>query len=249
MTATGRIMGVDLSKALPAVLVAAGLGLGGWYIGQGLEGFRKADRVLTIKGLAEQDINSDFAVWTLSFRRAAQTYEEARRDLTVDREAVVKFLVAQGFTEKEIERRPLQITDLQAREYGQTQVAFRYTGLGAVTVRSDRVDAVAKAANGIDPLIAQGVQMSQDGPGAGAPRYLLRGFNDAKPALLAQAIGNAREQAEKFAKDAGTRLGQLRRANQGAIQILDDDGSEGFSSGQTIRKRLRVVSTFEYSFD
>ena len=238
-----------ITRILPAVLVAAGLALGGWFVGQGLEGFRKADRVLTIKGLAEQDIVSDYAVWTLSFRRPGQSYEDVRRALTDDREAVVQFLLSQGFGEAEIERRPLQITDLQAREYGQTSVAFRYTGVGAVTVRSERVHAVAKAANGIDPLIALGVQMSQDESSGGGPRYLLRGFNEAKPALLEQAIGNARDQAQKFALDAGTKLGPLRRANQGTIQILDDDGGDGFSTGRSIRKRLRVVSTFEYTLD
>ena len=238
-----------ISRILPAVLVAVGVTLGGWFIGQGLQGFRQADRVLTIKGLAEQDIVSDYAVWTLSFRRAAQSYDEVRQALAADREAVVQFLISQGFSETEIERRPLQITDLQAREYGQTSVTFRYTGVGSVTVRSDRVHTVAQAANAIDPLISLGVQMSQDERSGVGPRYLLRGFNDIKPALLAQAIGNAREQALKFAADAGTKLGPLRRANQGTIQILDDDGGDGFSSGGSIRKRLRVVSTFEYALD
>ena len=83
----------------------------------------------------------------------------------------------------------------------------------------------------------------------GSPRYLLRGFNDIKPILLEQAVINAAEQAQKFAADAAARLGDLRRANQGTIQILDDDGGDGYSSAQTIGKRLRVVSTFEYSLD
>jgi hypothetical protein len=105
---------------------------------------------------------------------------------------------------------------------------------------------VAKVSNAIDPLITAGVPLSQEGPYSGPPRYFLRGFNDVKPELLEKAVANAREQAEKFAADAGADLGQLRRANQGTIQILDDDGSDGYSSGLTIGKRLRVVSTFEY---
>ena len=234
------------NKIVPAVILAAGIGFGGWYVGQGLEGFRQAERFITIKGLAEQDVKSDFAIWTLSFRRAGGQYQEVRQALSQDREAVVAFLQSQGFKPDEIERRPLQITDLMAREYGQQQVALRYTGQGSVTVRSSRVDQVAKSANSIDPLIKEGVQMSQEGPMGGAPRYLLRGFNEIKPKLLAAAVNNAKEQAQKFAADAGASLGPLRRANQGAIRILDDDGSEGYSSGQTIGKRLRVVSTFEY---
>lgn len=230
-------------------MIAVGVAVAGWSVGEGLKSFRQADRFLTIKGLAEQDVKSDFAIWTLSFRRAASSYDEVRRQLTDDREAVVMFLLSQGFTESDIERKPLQITDLLARDFGQQDVTFRYTGQGSVTVRSMDVDAVAKAASSIDPLIQLGVQMSQEGQMGGAPRYLLRGFNDIKPILLEQAVRNAAEQAQKFAADAGARLGELNRANQGTIQILDDDGGDGYSSGQTIGKRLRVVSTFVYSLD
>ncbi len=236
-------------KIVPAVVVAVGLAIAGWSVGQGLQSFRDADRYITIKGLAEQDVTSDFAIWTLSFRRAAANYDEVREKLTRDREAVVTFLLDEGFDPADIERRPLQINDLLAREYGQENVAFRYTGSAAVTLRSDQVQAVSEAANGIDPLIQQGLQMSQEGPMGGSPRYFLRGFNDLKPALLEQAIDNASEQAIKFAADAGATLGSLKRANQGAIQILDDDGSDGYASGQTIGKRLRVVSTFVYSLE
>ncbi|MFO7747616.1 MAG: SIMPL domain-containing protein [Orrella sp.] len=236
-------------KIVPAVLVAVGLAVAGWTVGEGLQSFRDADRYITIKGLAEQDVKSDFAIWTVSFRRAAADYDDVRQQLTDDREAVIAFLQDQGFAESDIEGRPLQINDLLARDYGQQDVTFRYTGTGAVTVRSDNVDAVSKAANSIDPLIKLGVQMSQEGPMGGAPRYFLRGFNDIKPLLLEQAIDNATEQAEKFASDAGAVLGGLKRADQGTIQILDDDGSDGYTTGQTIGKRLRVVSTFVYSLD
>jgi len=236
-------------KILPAILIAVGVAVAGWSVGEGLKSFRQADRSLTIKGLAEQDVKSDFALWTLSFRRAASNYDEVRRQLADDREVVVSFLLSQGFSEADIERRPLQITDLLARDFGQQDVTFRYTGQASVTVRSVDVDAVAKAATSIDPLIKQGVQMSQEGPMGGFPRYLLRGFNDIKPILLEKAVRNAAEQAQKFAADAGAHLGDLHRANQGTIQILDDDGGDGYATGQTIGKRLWVVSTFVYSLD
>ncbi|HEY7804469.1 MAG TPA: SIMPL domain-containing protein [Orrella sp.] len=239
-------MSTFTQKVLPAILISGGLTVGGWFVGQGLESFRQAERFITIKGLAEQDVKSDFAIWGLSFRRAGEDYQQVRSELTTDREAVVAFLQEQGFTADEIEARPLRITDLMAREYGQQEVALRYTGEGSVLVRSSRVDLVAKVSNAIDPLITAGVPLSQEGPGGGPPRYFLRGFNDVKPELLEQAVNNAREQAEKFAADAGADLGQLRRANQGTIQILDDDGSDGYSSGLTSGKRVRVVSTFEY---
>ena len=52
-----------------ALLLALGIAIAGLGIGKGLERFRMADRTVTVKGLAEKDVESDFAVWTLGFRR------------------------------------------------------------------------------------------------------------------------------------------------------------------------------------
>jgi hypothetical protein len=84
-----------------------------------------------------------------------------------------------------------------------------------------------------------------EGSGRSGPRFQLRGFNDAKAPLLAEATRNAREQAEKFAAEAGAKLGPLKAANQGVIRITGDDGND-FDDGSSREKRLRVVSTFVY---
>jgi hypothetical protein len=187
-------------------------------------------------------------VWTLGFRRAANEFASVQQSLTADRDRVVGFLREQGFTDAEIEARPLQVQDLLAREYGSERVALRFNGQGQVTVKSARVDAVAQASNKVDPLIEAGIQLGGDNEGGGGPRYQLRGFNDIKPKLLEEATLSAREQAKKFAADAGATLGPLKAANQGAIRILDDDGSDADTS-RTIGKRLRVVSTFEFALE
>ena len=232
---------------VPALILAAGVAYAGVQVGKGIERFRLADRTVTVKGLAERDVKSDFAVWTLSFRRAANEFSAVQQALTADRERIVAFLRGQGFTDAEIDVRPLQVQDLLAREYGSERVALRFNGQGQVTVKSARVDAVALASNKVDPLIEAGIQLGGDESGGG-PRYQLRGFNDIKPRLLEEATLSAREQAKKFAADAGATLGPLKSANQGAIRILDDDGSEADTS-RTIGKRLRVVSTFEFTLE
>ena len=233
---------------IPALVLAAGVAAAGWNVGRGVERFRAADRSVTVKGLAERDVKSDFAIWTLAFRRGGNAFAEVQQALGEDRARVVAFLQQQGFTEAEIEVRPLQVQDLLAREWGTRDVALRFTGQGQVVVKSPRVDVVAQAANKVDPLIQAGVQLAAAGEGGAGPRYQLRGFNEVKPKLLEDATLNAREQAKKFAADAGATLGPLKNANQGAIRILDDDGSDADTS-RTIGKRLRVVSTFEFALE
>jgi hypothetical protein len=244
MTRQGKIM-TEMRIGLLSTLVLAGaVAFAGWSVGQGVERFRMADRAVTVKGLAEQDVKSDFAVWTLAFRRGGDEFGAVQKALAGDRERVVAFLQGQGFGKDEIVVHPLQVRDLYAREWGSERVPLRFNGQGQVTVKSARVGQVAAAAGQVDPLIQAGVQLTND-QGPSGPSFQLRGFNEVKPKLLAEATRNAREQAAKFAADAGAKLGPLKSANQGVIRVLDDDGGEA-DTGRTIGKRLRVVSTFEF---
>jgi hypothetical protein len=234
-----------VSRLITALLVGAGIALAGFAVGQGLERFRMSDRSVTVKGLAEKDVESDFAVWTLAFRRAGSDFGSVQQAVSGDRDKVVAFLKARGFTEAEVEAKPLQVQDLYAREYAQGTTPFRFNGTGQVLVKSARVAEVEAAARAVDPLIQAGIQLGGDGEGRSGPRFQLRGFNDIKAPLLAEATRNAREQADKFAAEAGAELGPLKNANQGVIRITGDDGND-FDDGSSRRKRLRVVSTFEY---
>jgi hypothetical protein len=229
-----------------ALVIAAGLAVGGFGIGQGLERFRTGDRSITVKGLAEMDVASDYAVWPLSFRRAGSDFGGVQKALAQDRDRVVAFLKGLGFAEADIEVRPLQVQDLFAREYGGSNQPLRFQGQGQVLVKSARPEAVEAAALAVDPLIQDGVQLGGASDGPAGPRYQLRAFNEAKAPLLAEATRNALEQARKFAAEADARLGPLRQANQGVIQISGADGG-GYDDGSARIKRLRVVSTFQYA--
>ena len=233
-------------RLIAAALVGAGLALAGLFVSGGLERFRMADRSISVKGLAEKDVESDFAIWTLSFRRAGSEFANVQQALQTDREKVLAFLKARGFKDEELEAKPLSVQDLLARDYAQGNVPFRFNGSGRVVVKSARVADVEKAALALDPLIQAGIQLGGEAEGQPAgPRYQLRGFNDVKAPLLAEATKNAREQAQKFATEAGATLGPLKSANQGVIRISGDDGQE-FDDGSSRTKRLRVVSSFEY---
>jgi hypothetical protein len=229
---------------LAALLLAVGVAAAGWTVGDGLQRFKLEDRSVTIKGLAEADVESDFAAWNLTFRRAGSTFAEVQQALAEDRARVTRFLTDAGFTAEEVQIRPLQVQDAYSREYGGGGQPLRYTGSGMVIVQSARVELVEATALAIDPLIEAGVEIE----GGSGPRYQLRGFNEVKPGLLAEATRNAREQAEKFAAEAGASVGALRSANQGVIRITGSDGSD-WDDGSSRVKRLRVVSTFQYALE
>ncbi|HZP38916.1 MAG TPA: SIMPL domain-containing protein [Methylomirabilota bacterium] len=243
------------SGVLPAVIVGlcllVGLSAAGYFVGRGATRFRSDTRVVTVKGLVEREVKSDQAVWTLGLRRASETLQDAHARIRADRDAAVAFLKKQGFPDEEIERQPTRTVDKLAREYGQPQPSdrFRYVVTSAVVVRTARVDLVRTALGMTEELLGAGVVLDGEREGAANPRYIVSKFNDLRPQLLAEATKNARATARQFAADSGARVGRIRSANQGSIQIFGLDGgdeSAPFSPTSTPVKRIRVVSTFEF---
>ena len=76
--------------------------------------------------------------------------------------------------------------------------------------------------------------------------YIYSGLNAIKPEMIAEATARAREGAEQFARDSGSRVGAIRRANQGTFEILPRDRVPGASEDSQLAKTVRVVSTIDY---
>jgi hypothetical protein len=71
-------------------------------------------------------------------------------------------------------------------------------------------------------------------------KFLFEGLNDIKPEMIEEATKNAREVAQKFADDSGSKLGKIRTASQGYFSIDDRD------SNTPSIKKVRVVTNVDY---
>ena len=113
-------------------------------------------------------------------------------------------------------------------------------------VRSSETERIEKASQAIGQLVDAGVVLSSDGPMSNGPTYLFTRLSEHKPAMIAEATANARRAAEEFAADSGSRLGKIRRANQGVFVILARDRAPGIDEQGQRQKTIRVVTTIEY---
>jgi hypothetical protein len=239
---------------LVSAAIFGGLCVAGFFIGRGAERFRSDLRTVTVKGLVEKPVKSDQAVWTLPLRRAASDLRDAETRIAADRDATLAFLRKLGFSDAEIERQPIRTIDKLAREYGQPQGSdpLRYILTTSLVVTTPHVDLVRSALGMTDELLKSGVVLGDIEGGAANPRYIVTAFQDLRPQLLAEATNNARAMAQQFAADSGSRVGGIRSANQGMIQIFGSDGGDEsgtFSPTSTVMKRIRVVSTFEFALE
>lgn len=225
---------------LSALLIAAGLALAGWFTFQGLLGLRTQDRYVVVKGLAERYVDADLVVWPINHAVAGNELGEVQAAVDANSGRIRDFLRGAGFDDEQIAQGPPRLTDQEAYAYGDNAPRNRYRAEATVTLRTDRVDAALAAMQRAGELVREGVLLTFNYGPEGMASFQYTDLNTIKPQLIAEATANARQAAEQFANDSGARVGGIRMANQGQIDITDRDQS----SPQV--KKVRVVTTVEY---
>lgn len=225
-----------------AVLLTIGLIAMGAEIRQGINNFVEKDRVVTVKGLAEMEVPANKVTWPLMYKEVGNDLATLYNKISDTNSTIVNFLKKKGITEDEISINAPEIIDMQAERYNSNPVPYRYNVTTVITVTSSKVDLVRSLISEQGELLKQGIAIT-----GGDYRYNITydytGLNDVKPQMIEEATKNAREAAQKFAKDSDSELGKIKRASQGQFSINDRDANTPYI------KRIRVVTTIDYSLE
>jgi len=238
------------NRALPlaALIAALGVVVAGLLVGRGIVDARRADRYVTVKGVAEQEVDADLAFWSITVSTPNDRLPAAQAELDGYVARVLRFLGDFGIDSSQVSRQGSQVQDRAAQYVGANgDRGPRFVVSHTLLVRSDDVAAVRAASQAAGRLLAEGVPLTAErGWGYSRPTYVFTGLTDIKPEMISRATENARRAAQRFADDSGGRLAGLRRANQGVFQILPYDRAPGIAESEQPRKTVRVVATLEY---
>lgn len=239
-----------VSASILGVAIGLGLAFCGGLLSHGIAQFQAANRTVTVKGLAEKEVKADLAVWNIAFKTAGNDLESSYSGIQSSQDKITAFLTSKGFTADEISIAGMQVTDMLAREYGGSgpKPDYRYILRNQVIVRTAQVDKIASTLQASNELVKNGVLLED----LNSVKYFYTQLNAIRPEMLALAAESARKLAEQFAKDSGSQVGQIRKANQGMFKILPRDGAENDFGGEdttSIFKKVRVVSTIDYVLD
>ncbi|WP_372999093.1 SIMPL domain-containing protein [Marinobacter sp.] len=232
-------------KLLASLILGISAIISATLIGNGLTDLRTGDRYVTVKGVAEREVDADLALWPIRFVATGASLKEAQDKARSSRDAIMAFLKLQAIDQDTVELQRLDVTDTRANPYQANNGEQKFIISQTLMVRSNDIERIRQAAQGVSELVDSGVVLSSD-YGPSGPTYVFNGLNDIKPEMIAEATASAREAAAQFAQDANAKLGGLRRANQGVFQILARDQAPGIMEGQQPVKTVRVVSTVEY---
>ena len=225
-----------------AIVLAIGMVALGAQVKQGINNFVAKDRVVTVKGLAEMEVPANKVTWPLMYKEVGNDLSTLYNKISHTNKAIVAFLQQKGITKDEISINAPEIIDMQAERYVGENKTYRYNVTTVITVTSNKVDLVRNLISEQGELLKQGIAIT-----GGDYRYNIQydftSLNEIKPQMIEEATKNAREAAQKFAKDSDSELGKIKRANQGQFSIENRDANTPYI------KRIRVVTTIDYSLE
>lgn len=227
---------------IEAAILAVGLALLGIFIYNGINSLAKRDRVVSVRGLAEKEVKADRVIWPLVYKTAGDDIQELNAQLTRAGRVITAFLKENGVKPADISLGAPQVNDRWTNEYSSNTAKSRYTAQLVVTVSSANVDLVRRLIPRTGELISRGVPVAPNDYDSQV-QYDFTSLNKIKPQMIEQATKNARQAAEKFAKDSESRLGKIKSAQQGLFSIDDRDSNTPYI------KEVRVVTTIDYYLD
>ncbi len=222
------ILSVSVSVIASAVILSVGL-----------SNIARADKTVSVRGLAEREVDADLAVWPLTFSLGSNDLTELQKDILAKTEIVKSYLAEYELSSEDFTVQSPSITDNSMNPYmDKNQVRYTYIAETVVLVRSSKVEQVKKAQGDSLKLMSDGIAVSKDYKSKISFEFTK--LNDIKPQMIAEATKNARTAAEQFARDSGSKVGKIKRASQGLFSI--EDAAADLSE----RKTIRVVTTVEY---
>lgn len=224
------------------VVLAFGLSTCGYFVGQTMYNAKAGVNTAEAKGLSEKRVKADKANWTLVFKingnkdaNIPNLYQQAEKD----QETIINLLKEAGFDAKEISAGVIDYTRQEFRNKDNALVDEKHSLVGSIDIETDKVDLVSQVRAQVNKLIAKGLDLENR-----SPRYSFTKLNEIKPAMVKEAVQNARLAAEEFASNAGVRVGHIESARQGGF-IIRDAGAE-YGDSQKIEKDVRIVTTITF---
>lgn len=230
---------MDKGKIFCGIFIMIGLIAIGSHISGAVEKYREYDRTVNVKGLCEKEVKADKVIWPVVYKVMANDIQTIYDQIDANNTVIKSFLEEGGIKPEEISISVPKISDKYANEYGGNDRTYRYIATSTITVCTSDVDTVLKLRSKEAELLKKGI-VSGGNSWETPVKFKYEGLNDIKPEMIEEATKNARETAQKFAKDSDSRLGKIKTASQGTFTIENRD------SNTPHIKKVRVVTSVTY---
>ena len=148
---------------LSAALIALGIVVLGLCIKGGIDNFANKDRKVTVKGLAEKEVDADKVTWPIVSKELGDDLPDLYTRLGNTQAKIKRFLTSHGIKASEISVNAPIVIDLNANQYGSNDRNYRYNITSVITVTSNNVKLVRSIIARQADLLKEGVAIVDGG--------------------------------------------------------------------------------------
>lgn len=203
---------------------------------------KKLSQTIQVTGSAKKRIKSNLMIWNASVTVESASLADAYGKLSRDVEKTKAFLIHQGVPENQIVISAVSTTPVRRGKNSPSEGANVGAISGPVTgyslkqslgIRSSDIDKITNISRQVTELINQAILLESE-----EPQYLYTRIAETKVEILAAAARDAKERAQQIAASTGSRVGGIRSAEMGVLQITAADSSAVSGYGENDTKSL-----------
>ncbi len=209
---------------------------------------KAADNTLAVTGSAKQTVTSDLVKWNASFSRSvyATDLKNGYAQMKKDEDIVSKFLKDNGITDAELTISPVSMQKQYNYDKSGNPGPDQYALSQNVMIQSSDIEKIGSLSKNIQPIIEQGVIFS-----AYSPEYYYTKLPDMRVSLLPEAMKDAQKRAESIAQSTGKKVGNLKSASMGVVQVLQPNSTDisdyGNYDTSTVSKDVMITVKASFS--
>jgi len=215
-------------KYLSAIIFSIAIVVASYFLGSAYIERANTNDSIKVTGAGNSNFTSDLIVWNGTFSRFSKDLKQAYEGIALDKEIVNKYLEEKGIKESEVIFNSVNTIERTKSKYENGNfVGQEFEGYElrqSIKVESTQVELIEKVAREITELLNRGVQFNST-----PPRYYYTKLADLKIEMISKATEDAKLRAERIAKNAGGKLGKLKKADMGVFQITGRNSGEDYS--------------------
>lgn len=218
---------------------------------QGVVAIKSQDQTITVTGSAKRRLRSDLVIWRSTVTQRGADVATAYKQLARQVPQVTAYLQKKGVPPAEIIVSSVTTRKVLGRNKEGVElpdVILSYELEQTIEIRSTAVDKIAQISREATELINEGILLESEDP-----QYLYTKLGELKIQMLAEASKDAKVRADQIAASTGSKIGKLRSARMGVMQVNPADASEisdtGVNDTTSLEKDIMAVVQSSFALD
>lgn len=233
---------------IPSSIIGASLILSVVIFGINWKATKKENQTITVTGSAKKEIKADLAILKGSLTGFAGSQKAAFEKLNANKPLLLEYLNSKGFDASKVKFETLNIYAQYNYENGAQTNLIGYNANQTFKIESNDVEKIQAISLEISDLYSKGLEFQ-----IFSPEYYYTKLAEIKIEIQAEAAKDAMNRATKIAEATNSKIGIMRNARMGVLQITPVNSNMvsdyGMNDVSSIEKEITAVVNASFEIE